>query len=70
MSTYFASCRVNDSGYPLNGRLGGCCLGLVPRVPRVAGYDPTNLDKTMFFSSGKRLGNQVPHIGYGPTAPT
>jgi hypothetical protein len=40
MSTYSTSHRVNGSGHPLNGRLGGYYRGLVPRVPRVTGYGP------------------------------
>jgi hypothetical protein len=44
------------------------CQGLVPQVQWVTGYDPTNLDTTMFPSSGKWLGNQVSHTGYGATA--
>jgi hypothetical protein len=37
MSTYSASRRVKGFGHPLNGRLGGYCQGLVPRV---TGYGP------------------------------
>jgi hypothetical protein len=39
---------VNDPGHLLDGRLGGYCQGLVLWVPQASGYDPTNLDTTLF----------------------
>jgi hypothetical protein len=44
------------------------CQGLVPQVPWVAGYDPTNGIR-LVLSSGIWLGNQVPCTRYGPTTP-
>jgi hypothetical protein len=63
MRTYSASHRVNDSGHPLDGRLGGYCRGLVPRA---TSYGP-QICIWMVPFSGKQLGNHTPHTGYGPS---
>jgi hypothetical protein len=60
MSTYSVSRQVNGPDHPLNGRLGGYCQGLLPRVPRGAGYGPANMDTTLFLPAANSWGTKYP----------
>jgi hypothetical protein len=54
---------------PLDGRLGGYCWVLVPRVLWVTGYGPTIQTRSVPYS-GKRLENYTPRTEHGPTPPS
>jgi hypothetical protein len=54
---------------PAQRKAQGYCWGLVPWVPRVAGYNRKIYIRPI-PSSGKQMGNHAPHTGYGPTTPS
>jgi hypothetical protein len=68
MSTYSGSRRVNGTDHLFDGRLGSYYRGLVPWVPYVIDYNP-KIWIQQFPSSGKRVRNEAPRTGYGPTTP-
>jgi hypothetical protein len=43
---YSTSHRVNNSGHPLNRKLGGSYRSPIPQIPWDTGYVPINLDTT------------------------
>jgi hypothetical protein len=66
MSTYSASRRVNGPGHPFDGRLEGYYRGLVPQLPQVTGYSPTNLDTTQFSPMINGWGTKYPVSDMAP----